>query len=429
MTNNILRAQGFSTLLDPRLEERYSMLISEHLTVMPKLAQGVKALSHLKTTFANTQAAWRFLNNENVSFQEISRPLFQAAAQELSASTGNYGLVMHDWCRVNYYGHEAKKDKREMTSQYDVGYELYASLLISSEAGQVISPLNLELLTQDGRYTFEHDAPIAEIEHLEQLVEATRKLDAINLGKPLVHIIDREADSASHLRQMCHTKWLTRVKSTNTLQHEGSYINAKNLASKLEGRFAGKVSYKGQEAFRYIAETRVKLIRKSEEKTQKDAPEVRFIYCSIVDEEGKELANWYLLSNVMTEPAETLALWYYWRWSVESWFKVLKGHGFQLEEWQQQTGEAIYRRLIVSSMACVLAWKLYKDESPEAETFKGILIKFSGRLTKKKKPVTFPALLAGLWVYLQIQEFFESYSPEEIESFMDFGRTFFGHSV
>ncbi len=91
-------------------------------------------------------------------------------------------------------------------------------------------------------------------------------------------------------------------------------------------------------------------------------------------EHGKELATWYLLSNVTDLPAETLAFWYYKRWEIESWFKVLKGHGFQLEHWQQETSEAIFRRLIVSSMACVLAWKLYQDKSEEAQSFKALLI-------------------------------------------------------
>ncbi len=42
-------------------------MITDHLTTMPKLAQGVKALSHHTTAFSNTQAAWRFVNNEHAA--------------------------------------------------------------------------------------------------------------------------------------------------------------------------------------------------------------------------------------------------------------------------------------------------------------------------------------------------------------------------
>lgn len=46
---------------------------------------GVKAISHHQSSWANTQAAWRFLDNDSVSFVQLSLPLVQAAQQELAA--------------------------------------------------------------------------------------------------------------------------------------------------------------------------------------------------------------------------------------------------------------------------------------------------------------------------------------------------------
>jgi hypothetical protein len=48
-----------------------------------------------------------------------------------------------------------------------------------------------------------------------------------------------------------------------------------------------------------------------------------------------------LLSNVVGQPADTLALWYYWRWQIECFFKLLKTQGLHLEDWQQESGLAI----------------------------------------------------------------------------------------
>jgi hypothetical protein len=45
--------------------------------------------------------------------------------------------------------------------------------------------------------------------------------------------------------------------------------------------------------------------------------------------------------------------YYYWRWRIESDVTLLKSHGQQLEHWQQETGDAIFRRLLVATMACV----------------------------------------------------------------------------
>jgi hypothetical protein len=132
---------------------------------------------------------------------------------------------------------------------------------------------------------------------------------------------------------------------------------------------------------------------------------LRYIVVQLRDVEGKVLAEWMLLSNVPPEwaTAARLAFCYYWRWRIESFFKLLKSHGQQLEHWQQETGPAIARRLLVAAMACVAVWRLQADDSPEATELKGILLRLSGRQTKRKHPHTVPALLAGLWVLLEVR--------------------------
>jgi len=83
--------------------------------------------------------------------------------------------------------------------------------------------------------------------------------------------------------------------------------------------------------------------------------------------------KWYLLANVPSEvSAEQIALWYYWRWEIESFFKLVKSGGQQLEHWQQESGLAVLKRLLVASMACAVVWWLQRDESPESEEFKSV---------------------------------------------------------
>ena len=404
------------------------MLIKDHLNVAPKLAQGVKALSHHETAWANTQAAWRFFNNDNVTYPQLSLPLLQAARQELRGCATEYGLVAHDWCRNNYRKHQCKRDKTQMSHDKDIGYELFASLLISAEDGQPLAPFGLDLTTDDGV----HQCREVEIQerksHLDQLVERIAWQEQQGLDKPLVHIIDREADSASHLRQLMQSRWLTRGKKGTTVRYNDEFVTLEKLSYRMNSEIKGIVNIRGKEGYLFVGEEKVILQRKSEKNLQ-DAPEIRLVVSTVCDDKGNELAKWYLLSNVMEVSAEVLATWYYWRWSVESWFKVLKGHGFQIEHWQQESGEAIFRRLIVSSMACVLTWKLYNNTSPDAQKLKTFLIKLSGRLTKRSKPVTHPALLAGLWVFMQLNEVLITYSMEEIEAYRKIAGTFFGQDV
>jgi hypothetical protein len=404
------------------------MLIKDHLNVAPKLAQGVKALSHHETAWSNTQAAWRFFNNDNITYPQLSLPLLQSARKELNSCATEYSLVAHDWCRNNYRGHRAKTDKTQMSHDKDIGYELFASLLLSSEDGQPLAPLGLDLTTGKGVYQCREVEPQQQKSHLDQLVERIAWQEKLGLGKPLVHVIDREADSATHLRQLMGTRWLTRGKKDASVKHNGEFATLEQVSKHMDSELKGRVNIRGKEGYLFVGEQTVQLQRKSEKNIQ-DAPEVRLVVSTVSDAQGKELAKWYLLSNVMDVSSETLATWYYWRWSVESWFKVLKSHGFQLEHWQQESGNAIFRRLIVSSMACVLTWKLYNDTSPGAENLKTFLIKLSGRLTKRNKPVTHPALLAGLWVFMQLNEVLNTYSMEEINAYREIASTFFGQDV
>lgn len=112
----------------------------------------------------------------------------------------------------------------------------------------------------------------------------------------------------------------------------------------------------------------------------------------------------------------TIALWYYWRWSIESYFKLLKSAGMQLESWQQTTGLAIARRLLVASMACVFVWRIAHAKGAEAGALRNLLVRLSGRQMKWKKEFTYTALCAGLWALLSIEEILEHYDPDKIKS-------------
>jgi hypothetical protein len=95
---------------------------------------------------------------------------------------------------------------------------------------------------------------------------------------------------------------------------------------------------------------------------------VRLVVSRVMSEDGKVLAQWLLLSNVKEDvSASTLALWYYRRWRIESFFKLLKSEGHELEAWQQESAQAVAKRLLVASMACVTVWAIAADQSTEAK--------------------------------------------------------------
>jgi hypothetical protein len=135
----------------------------------------------------------------------------------------------------------------------------------------------------------------------------------------------------------------------------------------------------------------------------------------VFDEKHRLLAEWYLLTNVPESVDDAMvALWYYWRWRIESYFKLLKSAGLQLEEWQQATAERILRRLLIAGMACVTVWQLAGDSSLAVAEARSLLIRLSGRQMKRKRPFTEPALLAGLWVLLAMLDVLDHYTIADL---------------
>ena len=114
--------------LEPRLLRRYETLVKEHTIVNPSNAPGVKALANHQQAWSFTQAAWRFFNNDNVTFPMLAEPLFALAREAATTSNSSFLLVAHDWCRCNFRKHNSKLDKTQMSHALDVGYELQASM-------------------------------------------------------------------------------------------------------------------------------------------------------------------------------------------------------------------------------------------------------------------------------------------------------------
>ncbi len=125
----------------------------------------------------------------------------------------------------------------------------------------------------------------------------------------------------------------------------------------------------------------------------------RLVVSRILSDLGEVEAEWLLLSNVKDIDASTIALWYYWRWKIETFFKLMKSAGHQLGV-ATGIGLSSAKRLLVASMACVTVWAIAADESQEVAELRGFLVKLSGRQMQHQQTVTHPALLAGLWVFL-----------------------------
>lgn len=412
--------------MEKRLEKRFNLLVRSHMQNNSTLAAGVKTLLDKDAAFNQTQAAWRFFNNDRCTLEELSAPLLKAAHEFNVKECELYGLIAHDWSHLSYDSHQAKKDKYIRNKH--AGYELQSSLLLSDSHGGPLSLVAMNLKDKKINHSSYSKHPRS-MTHLEELAERIHWLEKQHFDKSLVHIIDREADSVGFLRAIHPHKWLIRANGRYNVEHENAIKKIQDVVKELVFKEERQISFKGKTAIQQIAETNIMIVRPAKLRKfhangqrmpviEGQPISCRLIVSRIVDQQNKELALWYLLCNVDDAKASQVALWYYWRWSIESYFKLMKTAGMQLESWQQTTSISIARRILVASMACVFVWRIANAKGAQAEKVRKILVRLSGRQMKWKKEFTYPALLAGLWTLLSMQNILEHHKLGEIKSLL-----------
>jgi hypothetical protein len=295
-------------------------------------------------------------------------------------------------------------------------------LLVSADDGRPLAPMEMHLKTGRGILST-RAVPPDDVAHVEQVLPTMEVSRTWGLGRPLVHVVDREGDSVDHFRQWpaAGHPFVVRVDDRRVKCAGRSRLRSE-IAWEMQKEKGfvpvGSAEYQGREVQLWLVETEVVLDRPAKKNVggQRFALPgpplaLRFLVADVREEAGKILARWFVFSNVLREWAATgpVAWAYSWRWRVESFFKLLKSHGPQVEQGQQKSGLAIARRLWVAGMACVTVWQLLADKSPAALEFKDVLVRLSGRQMKRKRPHTAPALLAGLWILLAMRGLLEQY--------------------
>jgi hypothetical protein len=413
--------------LEPRLQLRYSQLVLEHLGCCSPLAPGPRRLL-CSSAAASSQGACRFYDNDRFTLLDLVRPLLLCAARALLDCPCPYVLALHDWSKINYHHHRRKADQILFSQGSDRGYELTGCLLVDAEAGDPLAPARLRLCTANATFDSCQPAPARQASHLDTLLSVFNHLRQQGLPRLPVHVIDCEGDSVGHLRLWCGKGHLVlvRTEGTRTVSWRGRECKMPEVVARLDegGSFgpAREVRYQGHRAAQRVAETEVLLCRpayrnrKGRRQVVPGRPlRLRLVVSRVYGEGGELLAQWCLLTNVPAEvTAQQVALWYYWRWRIESYFKLLKAAGQQLERWQQWDGWGIARRLAVASMACVLSWRAARQQGEGGNRLREVLVRLSGRLIKHGQAQTLPALLEGLRVLLAAVLAVRQYGTEEL---------------
>jgi hypothetical protein len=330
---------------------------------------------------------------------------------------------------LSFGRHASKSDRLERTHKADVGYELSTALAIDSQNGDPIAPLAMRLRAADAVHsTTPSDDPGWGVQ--DQVLPRMEQAVELFPGAKFVHLMDREFDSLAHFRTWDEAghRYLVRGKGNRKVLWRGQSLPVSKIADALRAESAfqsvSPVQRRGITAELRVAEAEVTLDRpamprpggrKGRSRAVPGRPLTLRLIIAEIHPEGSEPENWLLYTNVSPEvDAPTVARWYYWRWRIESFYKLLKSAGMEVEAWKQQNGLAILKRLLLAAMALSLVYRLAQAPGEEAEQARSLLVKLSGRLMRHGVKFTVPALLAGLYALLQIESAMETFTREEL---------------
>ena len=414
--------------MDRRLQKRFWLLVGGHLKVANPVASGMAKLPASGDSFSATQAMWRFLNNDRVCIRDMAVSVRDVGSRSANESDCDFVLAIHDWMKIGCGSHGSKKDLAQLTHEHDTGYDLYSCLMVDGQSGVPLAPMEFRLETADEIHHTQDPELVEEVWHTDQVASAMESSHGWGVNKPIVHVIDQEGDSIGHFRQWNAAGEYFLVRSADrSVQWRGKERRFSSVVRTLlrEQAFevCHQITFRGKQHELRVVETPVVLHRPAQPHRDGkkswvpgDPLPARLIVSRVYDQNNRKQAEWFLISNAPEEiSCDQLAHSYYWRWRIETFFKLLKSSGFEIEHWRQETGSAVAKRLLVAAMACVVVWQLERNECDTAVEMKTMLVKLSGRQMKRTRPFTAPALLAGLEKLIPLLELLETHSVNELK--------------
>ncbi len=398
---------------DSRRNDRVLQIVSGIIQGHSSATHGTGGAGH-EGAWAHAMGAYRLFDNDEVSLPALYGMVGAGIAELVPAGWRCY--VMHDFSWVDYAKQSAKADRIRISNGRSIGYDLYSALVVN-DRGQPLAPVIQELRTSHGCLSSESDVPLPYDGHLEQtergVAAARRRLP----GRELVHVADREFDDVGTQRAIAaagdkyviRAQHLSRWVRTTT----GAKRKLGELTERVVLQLAGTTTHDGKEYDLYQGETRVEFVNPSRRgitasknrgtKPPKPVPGVALSVRVVVaelrergtpDPKAKPL-RWVLLTN-LDDALSVVVQAYLWRWRVERLFFLLKV-GFRLEDWRQETGQRIARRLALSNLAAMVVYQLQSArEQPEVDATLRAVAAMGGWIDRKGQPMGPIVLMRGM---------------------------------
>lgn len=361
---------------DVRLGDRFKKIIEQ-------LATGIGgSLPFACQDWANTKAAYRFLDNPRISEAEILKGHFQATCKRFTASSGNI-LVLHDTTEFAFRRKDTEaigKIHKTVAGQkrsgrprlHTVGGLLMHNSLVVTPAGLPLGLANVKFWT---RKKFKGSRALARKVNATRISiekkESIRWIDSLKqstqrLGDPdrCIHIGDRESDIYELFceSQEAKTHFLVRT-CVNRLAGDGTHTVYDEMSAervKVVHRIP-IVNNKGITSQATLEIRYRRLLVNPPIGKHKRYP-VLSLTVIYAQERGKpkdrDPIDWKLVTDLPVtnryEAIEKLT-WYSMRWKIETFHKVMKS-GCKAEESKLRTAERLTNLMAIYA---IIAWRVF----------------------------------------------------------------------
>ncbi len=320
---------------------------------------------------AKTKAAYRFLDHERATLQNLIAPHIDATTRRVAKE--KVVLAIQDTTSINYSTHPATENLGPIMGSHNgvVGLMLHGTLAVNSE-GTPLGLLAAQCWARDpeevGKKAKRHSLPIEQKESNKWLTSfrAATLTAAACPDTTVVSVGDREAD-IYELFALAHQTpraplLLVRAQHNRKLMEEQGRLSDQLTKSPESGVQEIVVPRKGSRPSRMaqLAIRHSKVVLAPPPGKEKLAPLT--VWAILAEEkeppEGIEPLTWVLLT---TAPTETLAQacehlsWYTQRWTIEVFHRTLKS-GCRIENRQLGSADRLEACLAID---LVVAWRIH----------------------------------------------------------------------
>jgi hypothetical protein len=404
---------------DNRLNRRLAL-------VLRRLAdQPEKSIPAASRGWGETQAAYRFFNNEKVTPEKVLAPHREATLQRV----GQHPIVLcvEDTSELDFTSKPRTEGLGPLNYDGTRGINIHPMLAITPE-GLCLGVLDLWRWVRDANDHGGKDRQHRLSRPLEQKesrrwVEGYKKVDELQ-GQGgetrLVYVADRDSDlfELFEAADQGQADWLIRAAQDRAVEGGGLIWQTVGQSPSL-----GQVEFdlpagRGRSPRRVVQSLRAARVRLRAPYRPDKKLEAVEVTAILAREDnppaGEDPIEWLLLSNLPVESfqdAHEKVQWYLCRWQIEVFFRILKS-GCQVEQLQLQSRE---RLEVALALYLIVAWRvLYLTRLGRTVPDLSCEVAFSPQewkavylVTKRQKPPSQPPrlqevliLVAGLGGFL-----------------------------